>query len=71
MEMGVFNSRLTTGCWRKSTRSEGIGDCVEVTVAHWVGVRDSKDPDAAVLWFTGDEWKAFIAGVKDGEFDLH
>ncbi|WP_433228011.1 DUF397 domain-containing protein [Actinomadura formosensis] len=68
--MGDSKSRLSAGIWRKSRRSEGIGDCVEVTVAHWVGVRDSKDPDGAVLWFTGDEWKAFLAGVKNGEFDL-
>ncbi|MFI0408255.1 DUF397 domain-containing protein [Actinomadura sp. 3N508] len=68
--MGGSDSRLAAGLWRKSTRSEGMGDCVEVTVAHWVGVRDSKDPDGAVLWFTGTEWNAFLAGAKDGEFDL-
>lgn len=25
--------------------------------------------DSAVLWFTEAEWKAFVAGVKLGEFD--
>jgi hypothetical protein len=35
-----------------------------------VRVRDSKDPDGPVLKFTGPEWDAFVAGVKDGEFDL-
>jgi hypothetical protein len=34
-----------------------------------VAVRDSKDPDGPKLAFTADEWAAFTAGVKDGEFD--
>jgi Domain of unknown function (DUF397) len=32
-------------------------------------MRDSKHPDGPVLAFTEAEWRAFIAGVKDGEFD--
>lgn len=36
----------------------------------FVGVRDSKDPDGAALAFTPDEWEAFTAGVRGGEFDL-
>ena len=46
-------------------------DCVEV--AHLGGgavqVRDSKDPAGPVHQFDGDEWAAFVAGVKNGEFD--
>jgi hypothetical protein len=34
-----------------------------------VGVRDSKDPDGPVLRFTRTEIGAWIAGVRDGEFD--
>jgi hypothetical protein len=30
---------------------------------------DAADPDGAKLYFTQDEWDAFILGVKDGEFD--
>jgi hypothetical protein len=33
-------------------------------------VRDTKAHDGPVLAFTRDEWAAFIAGVKAGEFDL-
>jgi hypothetical protein len=33
-------------------------------------MRDSKDQDGPVLCFTVEEWKAFVAGVKAGEFDL-
>jgi hypothetical protein len=38
--------------------------------ARQVQVRDSKDPDGPVLAFTRREWEAFLAGCKDGEFDL-
>jgi hypothetical protein len=34
-----------------------------------VAVRDTKDRQGAMLLFTGDEWKAFLEGVKAGEFD--
>jgi hypothetical protein len=37
---------------------------------HVITVRDGKNPDGPKLIFTPDEWHAFVAGVKDGEFDL-
>lgn len=57
--------------WRKSSRSSGNGQCTEVAF-HEDGalVRDSKDRGGPVLSFTRDEWAAFVAAVKDGEFDL-
>lgn len=46
-------------------------NCVEVGfVTSEVLMRDSKDPEGPVLHFTIDEWKAFLAGAKAGEFDL-
>jgi hypothetical protein len=33
-----------------------------------VAVRDSKNPDGPVLRFTASEWSAFLAGVRDGDF---
>ncbi|MGH3734827.1 MAG: DUF397 domain-containing protein [Micromonosporaceae bacterium] len=57
--------------WKKSARSAGEGACVEVAVlADRVLVRDSKDPQGAMLTFTPDEWRAFVGGVHDGEFGL-
>jgi hypothetical protein len=64
---------LTGAEWRKSSWSSGNGGtCVEVArnLPGAVAVRDSKDPDGPKLTFTPDEWVAFTAGIKTGEFDL-
>jgi hypothetical protein len=58
--------------WRKSSFSQGHGECV--MVAHLedgsVLVRDSKLGEASpTLSFTGREWTAFLAGVRNNEFD--
>ncbi|MBL7498740.1 DUF397 domain-containing protein [Frankia sp. CNm7] len=62
---------LTCATWRKSTYSGGNGACVEVAALPDGGraVRDSKDPDGPALRFTAAEWAAFLAGIRDGEFD--
>jgi hypothetical protein len=61
---------FSNAAWHKSVRSGSAG-CVEVaTVERVVGVRDSKDRQGPVLVFRFDEWDAFLAGVRDGEFDL-
>lgn len=61
----------TALAWRRSTFSGGEGGmCVEVAhIADGVAVRDSKAPRGAVLVFSGAEWEAFLAGVRDGQFD--
>ncbi len=59
--------------WRKSTRSDGGQNCVEVSDAvdgSTMLVRDSKDKTGPNLTFTGSGWTAFIAGAKKGQFDL-
>ncbi|WP_330277095.1 DUF397 domain-containing protein [Lentzea sp. NBC_00516] len=57
--------------WKKSTLSEGGGECVEVAMTQvGVLVRDSKNPSGPVLWFTRAEWLAFRGGVLRGEFKL-
>lgn len=57
--------------FRKSSFSNGSGDCVEVakTADGGRAVRDSKNPAGPVHFYTGAEWSAFIKGVKDGQFD--
>ena len=53
------------GAWRKSSRSVGAGECAEVGQdGTEVGVRDSQDPDGAVLVFGPAAWVAFLAGLR-------
>ncbi len=55
--------------WQKSSFSNN--SCVEVA-AHRdgrVAVRDSKDPSQGFLLYNAAEWRAFLAGVRNGEFD--
>jgi len=59
--------------WRKSKSCPNNATCVEVFVSPktgLVGVRDGSEPEAGALWFTPAEWRAFIDGVKAGEFDV-
>ncbi len=47
------------------------GGCVGVGVdVDDVLVVDTKSADLPPLRFTREEWAAFVAGVKNGEFDL-
>jgi hypothetical protein len=64
---------LTGAIWRKASRSgNNGGNCVEVArnLPGVVAVRDSKHRQGPVLAFTPDEWHAFTAEVKTGDFDL-
>jgi hypothetical protein len=55
--------------WKKSSASAQT-DCVEVArVDGSMLVRDSKDQAGPRLAFTLSEWRAFLAGVRLGEFD--
>ncbi|MFG1801069.1 DUF397 domain-containing protein [Micromonospora carbonacea] len=57
---------LTGAVWRKSTRSNNGGNCVEVAdnLPDVVGLRDSKDAAGPVLTFAASSWAAFIEDVK-------
>jgi hypothetical protein len=60
---------LARAVWRKSSRS-GNNGCVEVALdPAEVAVRDSKDRNGPVLRFNAHEWEAFLAGVRNGEFE--
>ena len=56
--------------WRISSTC-AAGDCVAVgrlPTGH-VLVTDTKDPEGPQLRFDASEWRAFVAGVRAGEFD--
>jgi hypothetical protein len=56
--------------WHKSSASNA-GECVEVRIAaDHVHVRDTKNRQRAPLTFTHEEWRAFLTGVRLGEFDV-
>ena len=67
-----YEQRLAGSCWIKSSLSYAAGNCVEVASLSGgqIGVRNSRDTGGPVLAFTPDEWRAFLGGVRNGEFDL-
>lgn len=61
---------LSAARWIRS-RACSTDGCVEV--AHLadgsVAIRDSKDLRKAAHVFDQQEWSAFVAGIKNGDFD--
>ena len=69
--IGIPADELGPVRWTKSARSNPSGNCVECAALPdgAVAVRNSRDPEGPALVFTYAELDAFLAGVKDGEFD--
>lgn len=70
----MSNLDLSSAKWRKSSRSGGNGNCVEVAdVAadggRVIAVRDSKDPAGPALVFTPGAWAVFVKGVTRADED--
>ena len=68
---GVSAAELGDVRWRKSRESNPSGNCVEVAELPdgAVAVRNSRDPQGPALIYTRAEVTAFLAGVRNGEFD--
>lgn len=61
--------------WHISSFSpNGDGNCVEAGPlgdgSERVAVRHSHRPDGEMIVYTRGEWEAFLAGVRNGEFDF-
>lgn len=57
--------------WRKSRASNPSGNCVEVAPLPGgaVAMRNSRYPAGPALVYSRAELAAFLAGVRNGEFD--
>jgi len=57
--------------WRQSSQRCGTGACVQVAkLGDEYLVRDSKNPQTAPFAFSAQEWRAFVAGVRRGDFEF-
>lgn len=55
--------------WRIARRCDN-GSCVEIgTLGESILIRSSADPDGMCVALSRAEWRMFVAGVKDGDFD--
>jgi hypothetical protein len=68
---GVPADQLGVASWRKSQASNPSGNCVEVAALQGgdIAVRNSRHPSGPALVYTRAEIAAFIAGIRNGEFD--
>lgn len=63
--MSLSGDGLQVRDWRKSRRSIGNGECVEVgSTSGNVVVRDSTDPSGPVVRYPASAWRAFVARAR-------
>jgi hypothetical protein len=58
--------------WRKSSRSYGAGNCIEITPnGDRVEVRDSTDTQDAVLTLSSAQWNVFAEDGRNDCFETY
>jgi hypothetical protein len=64
------SAELTGAVWRKSSRSNGQANCIEIAfLGGDIAMRDSKDRGSGpILRFPQGEWTAFVVGVEGEQF---
>jgi hypothetical protein len=66
-----FNRTFKNVPFLKSMQCSYLWFCVEVAYKDGlVGVRNSGDPTNTMVVFSKEEWRAFLEGVRRGEFDF-
>jgi hypothetical protein len=62
---------LIRDTWYVPSRTFDSNTCVETRFTDdAVYVRNNLRPDAGTVMFTHDEWRVFVAGVRDGDYDV-
>lgn len=62
---------LKTNEWFLPRRTSNSNTCVETRFTeNAVHVRNNLRRDAGTAVFTHEEWAVFVAGVKDGDYDI-
>jgi hypothetical protein len=70
MEGGWMPEEDLGADWRISSQSQG-DHCVAVRAyRNYVELKHSRDSSQGFLRFTKDEWRAFLSGVTQGEFNI-
>lgn len=67
----LYAMDISDAVWESAPGTDADEERVEI--AHLPGgavaMRNSKEPET-VLRYTAAEWRAFVLGARDGEFDL-
>ncbi len=67
--ISTVTSEFSQVSWRVAQLCNG-GACVRIAQSgDLVLVGDSKNPGGPVLAYSRDEWRAFVEGVRQGDFD--
>lgn len=67
--MSIYSATSGNVAWRVSSMCDN-GACVGVArQGEFVIIGNTGDPEGLVSKFTVEEWSAFLAGAKLGEFD--
>ena len=68
--MTVSDAERAGLVWKKASASTSYGQCVELaSAAGGVAMRDSKDPEGPILVYARAEFRAFLDGARNGDFD--
>jgi Domain of unknown function (DUF397) len=64
--MSSEESEMRSLAWRKATRSAANGECVELaSTRSYVAIRDSKNPEGAILTCSSEMFRSFLMGIKN------
>jgi hypothetical protein len=65
----IDGTSFTGAHWQKSSYSNGQANCVEVSMnlPDVVAMRDSKEPEGAMLRVSREEWRGFTVRIMSGD----